>query len=57
MYRKKQLKIDGNILFTGNHLRVAVVAVVALVLLLAAPGWAQSTDTAVLVAEPGFPEA
>jgi VWFA-related protein len=45
MYRKKQSKVDGNILFTGNHLRVAAVAVVALVLSLAAPGWAQSTNT------------
>jgi VWFA-related protein len=45
MYRKKQSKVDGNILFTGNHLRVAVVAVVALVSLHAAPGWAQSTNT------------
>ena len=45
MYRKKQSKVDGNILFTGNHLRVAVLAVVALVSLHAAPGWAQSTNT------------
>jgi VWFA-related protein len=44
MHQKRQLKSDGNIHFTGRHL-TAVVAVIALTLLVSAPGWAQSTDT------------
>ena len=45
MYRKRQVKIDGNIHFTGRLLSAAVMAVFVFVVLLAAPGLAQSTDT------------
>src|SRR5664279_4124040 len=45
MYHKKQMENDGNIHFTVRYLSAVMLAALAIVFWLGAPGMAQSTDT------------